>query len=198
MFWHEVTRLFDLKGNWSLEKSCCKRKSWNVSTAAWAWEWGKIAASLKSYWKPPGQTAEQSWTLFPLPLNTSVWWGEGPVPWIFCSAWELDFKRRGRTLWVAVLIIHSRWDLLTCPSTSSGYLWEKSILPFIGKQWTFCCSFQLLTCVSKLFLVSQAWRARTEILSIKLKMKSICPYLKFNQELSICAAKTSTCFTLNR
>jgi hypothetical protein len=75
----------------------------------------------------------------------ALWW---TLLWIICSAWEHDFKGWGRTLWTASLIAHSIWDLLTCPWTSYGFLWKKSILPFTGKQYTYCCNSRLLTRVN--------------------------------------------------
>lgn len=51
-----------------------KKKSWIVSSAAWAWV-KKDTRSLKSYWKAPGEAAEQNWADFPS-LSTQVypWW----------------------------------------------------------------------------------------------------------------------------
>jgi hypothetical protein len=98
-----IDKIFGFKRKLNLWKNhVAKRNLWNVSIAALAQEGGRISVSLKSYWKPPGRTAEQNWTVFPLPFNRSVWQGEGPFPCIFCSAWELDVKTRGRTFWAAV------------------------------------------------------------------------------------------------
>lgn len=96
--------------------SCYKKKSWIVSSAAWAWI-KKGISSLKSYWKPAGEAAEQNWTGFPS-FSTQMyhWW---TFSWIFWL-WEY-LRKREEEPW-SYTIKMSFTDLL---QTSSGFLWRK-------------------------------------------------------------------------
>jgi hypothetical protein len=105
-----------------------------------------------------------------------VWAVEAPLLCIACSAWELRELQSDR--------------ILKMRFTDHPAIHWKAI--------TYYCSFRLLTCVSRLFLVQQESRARTETVSLRLKINTVCAYLKFNLELSICAAKNKqiSCFIL--
>lgn len=58
----------------------------------------KAQILVKNIWR----TTVQHWTGFFLPLNSNVWHTDRPFHCHFCSAWELDFERRGSILRVAV------------------------------------------------------------------------------------------------
>jgi hypothetical protein len=56
--------------------------------------WVLLKATLKSY--------RTKLNIISPPFHKIVWLGVEPLLSIICSGWELDFNRRGRTLWAAV------------------------------------------------------------------------------------------------
>lgn len=99
-----------------------------------------------------------------LPNSLYRWLNEGNSLWIFFSAKECEFERQGWTLWSYIWSHTGKemdWSPLDKVWISGGKMY-----PFIiRKLWTFCCTFQLLTCLCELFLADQASKAKVETVS---------------------------------
>lgn len=59
----------------------------------------KFQVFLKPTWKNCGSKSN---IIFPPFQHVYDLVRDPSILWIFCSSWELDFKRRGRTLWAVV------------------------------------------------------------------------------------------------
>lgn len=115
----KIERFVALKGNWILgeKNSCCKRKSFNVSTVVRSWEYRE---RIKLYWKPLRKTAgkNKEQIFFSSPFNTRVWLG---MALSLNLPPSLRFLSEEKNLVSGRLIYYSRWYLFTCLREVLGF-----------------------------------------------------------------------------
>lgn len=55
IFVFKIGKIMYLEKSFVFTKSCYKKKSWNIFTAAWVWSEEEIGARSKAYWKTSGE-----------------------------------------------------------------------------------------------------------------------------------------------
>lgn len=148
-FFISKDNILRFKRKMSFWKTCYKRKSWNVSIAVWAWEWGRISASLKSYWKSPVGVQNKTEHIF-LHLNTSVKLEKGSCFWMFWL-WKFDLRKEEKDL----QFYHTlKMSFTNLSQIRCRFLWRKDYHATHRKRVNIMLQ-QFLTHMNNLFLFNK-------------------------------------------